>query len=151
MLYYPHTTLAQLSWLVALGFRQTAVLFLQKTAVGSVPPKGGRSSCRCVGVRPPADGGSTAVAADAAGDPSTGSRVGVDGPRAAPNSRPGAARRTSRPGHRRPLCRPSGRRRRPRASRFSCPTVSPRPCNSRARTTRFSRCRRRTVCSSGPR
>jgi len=117
------------------------------TVVVSVPPKG--RSCRCVDVGRSADDGSTAVAAGAAGVPSTGSRDGVDGPRAAPNSRPGVARRTSRPGHQRPLCRPNGRRRRPRASRFSCPTVSPRPCNSHARTTRVSRRRRRTVCSSG--
>lgn len=117
------------------------------TVVVSVPPKA--RSWRCVDVRRPADDGSTAVAAGAAGDP--GSRDGVDGPRAAPNSRPGVARRTSRLGHRRPLCRPNGRRRRPRASRFSCPTVSPRPCNSHARTTRVSRRRRHMVCSSDPR
>jgi len=119
------------------------------TVVVSVPPKS--RSCRCVDAGRPADDGSTSVAAGAAGDPSTGSRDGVDGPRVVQNSRPGVARRTSRPGHWRPLCRPNDRRRRQRASRFSCPTVSPRPCNSHGRTTRVSRRRHRTVCSSGPR
>lgn len=130
------------------------------TAVGSVLPRG---RCRRGGARRRADNDatagapwSTAAAAVAAadGNPSTGSRVGVDVPQAAPNSRPGAVRQTSRGvPRRRPLDRPNGLRRRPRASKCSCPTVSPRPCSSRVPTTRFSRSRlrHRTVCSSGPR